>query len=53
MKPPLARGLLFLLLSPTRFIETARPCEDEQTTELQKERARIKQNRKRAKKKPA
>ena len=44
MKPPLARGLLFLLLSPTRFLETARAFEDEQTTELQKERSRMKQN---------
>jgi hypothetical protein len=44
LKPPLTRGLLLLLLSPTRFLDTARPFEDEQTTELQKERARMKQN---------
>ncbi len=44
LKPPLARGLLLLLLSPTRFLDNARPFEDQQTTKLQKERARMKEN---------
>jgi hypothetical protein len=44
LKPPVTRGILFLLLSSTRFLDTARPFEEEQTTELQKERTRMKQN---------